>query len=567
MRNRFFLFLLPLFIFLIFGIGEVVAQPSTSDSTKHNEQDPSTLTIQKGHVKAFGGLWVQTPQGRFAPMGSYASELLRKIHRKRHYRGASPEEWLLGLWADPTTALHTPYIYIGKERVGFLLGVNDAYAPLSRFFDAHGEYLLGAEIERIQEMPVERRNKTEKELLKVDERVNILYQLIEGRLTPIFPVAKSPQWQSGGDPKTGISLEDSLRIAQTFSSYRHALHTGNWEESNRLVRQISDQQNRYGDSAQLDPQRLNAELLYNRSDPFRTAFRGYLLLGAWLATLLLLPNRNITVLKKMTRIVTTLIFALFLWHGLGMVLRSYISGHAPWSNAYETMIYTGWCTVMAGLLFWQRAPLVTAFGTMMGGVLLLVAHLNWLDPQITPLVPVLQSPWLMIHVSVITASYGFFGISTLTALGVLLKIARGDRSTCTLRAIGEMTMWLGLGLLTVGIFFGAIWAGESWGRYWGWDPKETWALITLLIYAFATHARWIPGFRDDYAFSLLSLLGAGSVAMTFFGVNYLLSGLHSYGGGGEISVRLILILTVCLVGLSIVAGLRLRKGQRKKERF
>ena len=185
---------------------------------------------------------------------------------------------------------------------------------------------------------------------------------------------------------------------------------------------------------------------------------------------------------------------------------------------------------------------------LLGGVVLFVSNLNWLDPQITPLVPVLKSYWLMIHVSVVTASYGFFGICAACGIASLAATAFG-RNLRELRAINEMAMIVGLALLTAGIFFGAVWANESWGRYWGWDPKETWALITMFAYALATHSRHIPRLDGPFAFDVLSVVCFSTVLMTFFGVNYYLSGLHSYGHSGGVS------LTVPLIGASVVIAL------------
>lgn len=222
------------------------------------------------------------------------------------------------------------------------------------------------------------------------------------------------------------------------------------------------------------------------------------------------------------------------------------------------MVYVGWITVLAGLIFARRSTLTLALATLMGGVILFVSNLNWLDPQITPLVPVLKSYWLMIHVSVITASYGFFGIGAITGLASLLAIIVGHPRR-ELRIIGELSLWIGLVLLAAGIFLGAIWANESWGRYWGWDPKETWALITLLVYAFITHSYHIPRLNNDFAFASLSLVAIATVLMTFFGVNYYLSGLHSYGGSGEVAMLPVVIGVVITSAVITWAGIRYRK--------
>ena len=283
-----------------------------------------------------------------------------------------------------------------------------------------------------------------------------------------------------------------------------------------------------------------------------------LLLGAALWEIFGKNRRRAT---RIASIAAAAVAAVFAWQTFGLGLRWYVSGHAPWSNAYETMVSVGWATVLSGLVFARRSRLAPALAALMGGVALFVSNLNWLDPQITPLVPVLKSYWLMIHVSVITASYGFFGIAAVTGLASLIAIIAG-RPRHDLRIIGELSMLIGLVLLAAGIFLGAVWANESWGRYWGWDPKETWALITLLVYTFVTHSRHIPRLNNDYAFSAMSLAAIASVLMTFFGVNYYLSGLHSYGGSGEVAFAPAAAGTAIAAVLILWAGIRYRRLQR-----
>jgi cytochrome c-type biogenesis protein CcsB len=234
----------------------------------------------------------------------------------------------------------------------------------------------------------------------------------------------------------------------------------------------------------------------------------------------------------------------FLAHTAGLIIRWYIAGHAPWSNGYESMIYIGWASVLAGFIFSRKSMMTMAATSIMTGLILFVAHLNWMDPQVTNLVPVLQSYWLAIHVAMITASYGFLGLGALLGmitliLFILKKPHNQDRLNLAIKelnAINEMSLIVGLVLLTVGNFLGGVWANESWGRYWGWDPKETWALVTILVYAVVIHIRFIKGLYTDYAYSVISLLAFTSVLMTYFGVNYYLAGMHSYAKGDPVPI-------------------------------
>jgi cytochrome c-type biogenesis protein CcsB len=238
----------------------------------------------------------------------------------------------------------------------------------------------------------------------------------------------------------------------------------------------------------------------------------------------------------------------FIAHTINLGMRWYIGNHAPWSNGYEAMLYISWTTVLAGLSFARQSDFSVATTAIFAGLTLFTAHLSWLDPQITNIVPVLKSYWLTIHVSVITASYGFLGLSTLLGfitliLFIMLNRKGSDEVSEQIvlnikeaTRINEMSMILGISLLTVGNFLGGVWANESWGRYWGWDPKETWTLVTIMVYAFVLHMRFAPKLNTPYAFALASVVSYSSVIMTYFGVNYYLAGMHSYAGGDPVPI-------------------------------
>lgn len=595
---------------------------------------PASLKyLSDEEVARFGRILVQTPQGRIEPIDTYASELLRKLYHRDHYRQLDGTRWLLSLLYDPTRWAHEPLLRVSaKSLINELrqkhkqqIPLNTSGPPLNRYlalselFTSHGDYILSDQIEAAYAKPSRMRNKRDKELIKLDEKVNILYNLLTGKMMAIFPSTPLPSpkvpstrcstlqtdqktinpnlnlanrdnlqdslnkshstanstkpregsalprlgWYSVGDDLCGLPETDSLFIAQTLPAYIAALsdstHTATAYRLG-LLDAIEHFQQKGAAGTLPTPAQINAELFYNHANIFRTAFRGYLLLGFLLLlfTLWRSPHQRCHVACLLPRLLTTLIVLLFLWQSVGLGLRWYISGRAPWTNAYESMVYVGWITVLAGLIFARRSTLTLALATLMGGVILFVSNLNWLDPQITPLVPVLKSYWLMIHVSVITASYGFFGIGAITGLASLLAIIVGHPQR-ELRIIGELALWIGLVLLAAGIFLGAIWANESWGRYWGWDPKETWALITLLVYAFITHSYHIPRLNNDYAFASLSLVAIATVLMTFFGVNYYLSGLHSYGGSGEVAMLPVAIGVVITSAVIIWAGIRYRE--------
>jgi cytochrome c-type biogenesis protein CcsB len=265
-------------------------------------------------------------------------------------------------------------------------------------------------------------------------------------------------------------------------------------------------------------------------------------------------------LLKYITIGKILVFTAFLLYSAGLIIRWYISGHAPWSNGYETMIYIGWATLLSGFIFAQRSPISLAVTIILTSIILMVAGMSWMNPEITNLVPVLKSYWLVVHVAIITASYGFLAMGALLGmLNLVLIILRNKKNekniSFTILEISyiiEMALMIGLLMLTIGSFIGGVWANESWGRYWGWDPKETWALVTVLVYSIILHLRKIPGLKSIFALSSLALIGLSSVLMTFFGVNYYLSGMHSYAQGDPPPIPNALYLAIIVIFALII---------------
>jgi cytochrome c-type biogenesis protein CcsB len=265
--------------------------------------------------------------------------------------------------------------------------------------------------------------------------------------------------------------------------------------------------------------------------------------------------------KSLTFLVNTfhfLIALLFVLHTLGLLARWYISGHAPWSNAYESIIYVAWATMFFGLAFDRKSKLTVASSAFVTAMILAAAYANWIDPEIANLQPVLNSYWLMIHVAVIVASYGPFALGMILGFVALILILftneknkdKMDLNIQEITYINEMALTIGLIMLTIGNFLGGQWANESWGRYWGWDPKETWALISIMIYAFVIHARLVPSLRGKWVFNLMSMFAFLSILFTYYGVNFHLVGLHSYASGEAKSLHWIYYSmgTIALIG-------------------
>jgi cytochrome c-type biogenesis protein CcsB len=253
---------------------------------------------------------------------------------------------------------------------------------------------------------------------------------------------------------------------------------------------------------------------------------------------------------------------------LGLISRWYISGHAPWSDAYESMIYVAWATMAFGVMLGKKNYLTFASTAFVTAMILMIAHWNWMDPSIGNLQPVLNSYWLMIHVAIIVGSYGPFTLGMiLGVISLLLMIMTNSKNSAKMKLnvkeltiINEMALTVALVMFTIGNFLGGMWANESWGRYWGWDPKETWALISIMVYAFVIHMRLIPGLRSRFGFNLASILAFASIMMTYFGVNFYLAGLHSYAKDDqEISITYILTALSIVAVLSVLAYAKYKK--------
>jgi len=328
-----------------------------------------------------------------------------------------------------------------------------------------------------------------------------------------------------------------------FSLIKQSIENNDTEKFNSLVKNIINYQRLNANDIIPSIEKINLEIFYNKVNPFhfsRLLFF-YLMFGF---TLLLLLIIKIFYEKKyflnfIIKLLKFIIFSGFIFHSIFLILRSIISGHAPWSDAYESLIFISWATLLSGLIFSKKSNFSLAGASIVGSILLLVANLNWINPEITNLVPVLNSYWLMIHVSIITSSYGFLALSAFLGLLTLFLILFTKKSNYLkinheikrLVGINEICMVIGLFLLTIGTFLGGVWANESWGRYWGWDPKETWALISVIVYSIILHIRLISTKRFKYIFSVASFVGFASIIMTYFGVNFYLSGLHSYANG------------------------------------
>ncbi|MGE4294492.1 MAG: cytochrome c biogenesis protein CcsA [Campylobacterales bacterium] len=566
----------PLLLAAFLALG--IAQQPLAAEENATAQSGVLGIVTQAHADRFGTLLVQDSQGRIKPIDTLASEVLNKVARQSDIRGLSASQVFLGMISAPKGWQQVKMIRLGHPEIAAMIGLEPGAkeAALVDFFELNASegvnpYKLSEAVNEAMRTPQSEQSKLQKELLKADERANIAYMVFQGHLLRIIPVRNDPNytWVSPVQMLEMLEPAEAKEAAGLLYEYLYALRdaqiSNEWSKADAALEKLRGYQRFYGAAVLPSQNRIEAEKLLNRLNPFERLMPYYFVAGLLFLGFafyqVFRPAQNKTRLL-ISRGFYGAIALMFAAHTFSLALRWYVSGHAPWSNGYESMIYIAWATVLAGLIFSKHSLFALPATTILAGFGLMVAHLSWMDPQITTLVPVLKSYWLTIHVSVISASYGFLALSALLGFLALILFALrkpgsgGDYAILEMTRINEMAMMVGLGLLTVGNLFGAIWANESWGRYWSWDPKETWTLITMLVYALILHLRFIPHLKSAYTFALSSLVAYGSVLMTYFGVNYYLTGLHSYAGGDPMPVPSWLPVTVIVIALLGAAAWR-----------
>jgi cytochrome c-type biogenesis protein CcsB len=510
------------------------------------------------------------------PMDSSAREILSKISRKSSWNGLNADQVLIGMLTQPTLFQKVRMIKVSHPLIIEKLGLpkGSRYIAYDDMFSKDGKYILASDAKKASRKAASDRDQYDKELIKVDERVNVEYMVFQGALLRLFPKPKDAthKWYSPieavkmFDPKLGEMVR--LLVSNYFQNIAEATKSGSWDKADTALDMISKYQNFYGADVILPQSRISAEMWYNKLKIFDKLVLVYLMVGLVVLVLAFTSIIKPTFQpKRIMKILIALLVLTFVAHTFGLGLRWYVAGHAPWSDSYESLIFIAWSIAIAGFYFVKNSPLTFAATSMLAGVLMGIAYISNIDPQITNLVPVLKSFWLTVHVAVITLGDGFLSLGAFLGLIVLLLyIAHGpksnpniDRSIKELTYINEISLLIGLGLWTVGTFLGGVWANESWGRYWSWDPKETWSAATVLIYAAVIHMRFVPGLRDMFAFNVAALLSVGSIIMTYFGVNYYLSGLHSYAAGDPVPIPGWVTPVMIVLGIIILWASRYRK--------
>lgn len=414
---------------------------------------------------------------RIVPFNTLARDFTLKLYGKTSYKGLTAEQ-VVGSWLlFPDTWKSEPMILVKNEDLRSRLGIEGNYAKYTDFFDENNQYKLRALWQSLQSK-TESRSPLLKAITETDEKVALITMLQQGSLVRPLP-------QDGS------------------------------------VKPLSNM-------------KIQAELFYNKVAFCKILFMINLTLGFlslfWLLTQIV---RNCVPRKSLIEnLLKILLLCSLVFHTVGVFLHGYISGRIPMSNGYETMMFVAWCVMLIALVLRNKSAFIVPFGFLLSGFILLVAWLGQKNPQITPMMPVLHSPILSIHVSVLMMAYALYGFVTFNGIIALIFYAKDKETHAetieTLTVLSKLMLYPATFLMGIGIFVGAIWANISWGNYWSWDPKETWALITFLVYAAAFHTESVPKFNKTVFFHIFVLIAFLTVLMTYFGVNNLLGGMHSY---------------------------------------
>lgn len=466
---------------------------------------------------------------RITPINTVATSFVTKLCGKPTWDGLSSNQVFAGWIFDVPYWETVKMIEIKEKKAQELLGINGKWASFDDFWDNYNNYKLDAPLKKAYK---DGDTKLQKQLRDADEKFNIIRMLYGGEMLKMFPYAGKQghmQWFAPGQPLGNLKLDEKelVFIKKSMDYLAESIITGDKARAEEIAKKIYSYQHVRGKAVVPTKFRIYTETFYNKTNAQRLPVMLYLTLSLVLAIVSTLSLNNEK--QKKTRLVSSVLTWVMLIHTtLLLTLRWYVSGHLPMSNGYETMQFMAWATLIVTLVMQKRFLPVKQFGPLLSSFALLVAMITDGNPQITQLMPVLQSPLLSVHVMVIMFSYALFGLTALIGLqGLIAHHRKQEEKEQQLAALSQFLLYPAVALIAIGIFIGAIWANVSWGRYWSWDSKETWALITMLIYSAPLHAdiKWLRKAQHMHIYMLLAFL---SVLMTYFGVNYFLSGMHSY---------------------------------------
>lgn len=508
--------------------------------TLHAESATGNLqnaVLPKETAEKFGELHILY-NDRICPVQTFALDFCKKIYGARSYQGLTAEQVLSGWVFYGNTWANEPFIKIKSGEMKTAMNLPD-YASLNTFFNREmGGYTIG---QYVQEYYNGQQDKFHQQAADIDGKIQIIMELREGVSLKVLPYtftknvkatkdhpfikAGTTTWFSPVDKlPQAVEQQHALYIRNVFSLLNGDVKAGNTSRVNEFFVKIKKYQEVSSGNSLPTATQYKAERI-NNAFPFATIlFMANLTLGfiALFYTIYRMTKKR--EIKALNIALPILLGVSFLALTFGLALRWIISGNIPMSNGYESMLTVAWFVMLISILMQLRIRIVMVFGFLISGFFLLVSHINQMDPAIGQMMPVLNSPLLSIHVSIIMMSYALLSLTFICGImGICLR-SHGEE----LQALSRIFLYPALTTMGFGIFIGAIWANVSWGNYWSWDSKETWALITFMIYAVVVHTQSLPVFRKPLVYHIYITLAFLSIAMTYFGVNYFLTGMHSY---------------------------------------
>ena len=477
-------------------------------------------TISTEAAEAMGRMAVYH-NDRICPMQTFAIEFTTKLYGKPSYRGLTAEQVVAGWYFYYDDWSHEPMIKI-KEGVRSVIGVDDKYASLRDFQTP----LRG---NKLTEALTSTNRKLRGDAVDANDKLELIYHLANGELFRIFPVVDDEgqfAWYAPGDvPLANVEYDEWLFINQSLNFVGESVARRDHERVEELFAKIARYQRTKAGNIMPAEARFEAEITYNSTNYNRPIAMASITIGFICLILFMFTKGHWR--RYVGWMLMLWLVALFAYLSYRIALRWYITGYVPLSNGFETMQFMAWGTLLLSLLLSRKVTMIPAFGALISGAAMMVAMMGEASPRITQLMPVLHSPLLSLHVVVIMLSYALLAFIMLNSLVALIRYR--DAEQCEYHTvISRIMLYPAIFLLIIGIFIGAVWANISWGRYWGWDPKEVWALITMLVYALPLHSRSLSLFRRPLIFNIYMVVAFLSVLITYFGVNLFLGGMHSY---------------------------------------
>ena len=497
---------------------------------------PSPKVLPREVAEHFGDLYILY-NNRICPLQTFARDFTIKLYGSSSYKGLTPEEVLTGWLFYYDSWKNEPIIRIKSNEARKLLEIEGNYARLKDYISTINEYKLEKMMNHIRsgEQVTDKRG-----IEEADEKFNIINLVCTGAMMKIFPcrniAGKTLEWYSQSDQLPQDMDNDKwVFIRKSMSYVNEMIVMKKYNDACLLLEKIKKYQQKECDGLLPADNKFKAEKIYNQFDYSKSVAMACICIGliCFIYYCHCMASQKRTS-RKAIIILNILLWIVFTYLSAAICLRGYVSNHLPLSNGFETMQFMAWCTLLLTFLLQRKFAMLLPFGFLLCGLTLMVSMLGESNPQITQLMPVLQSPLLSIHVVVIMIAYSLLAFIMLN--GVTAVILHQSQKECKeqierLQIISQIILYPAIFLLAIGIFIGAVWANVSWGRYWGWDPKEVWALITMLVYALALHPRSLPWFHRTMFFHVFCITAFITVLITYFGVNFLLGGTHSYANG------------------------------------